>query len=204
MDETKNIQKRYNRYSYIYDIVECPCELFSFRNYRKKIISPLQGKVLEIGVGTGKNIPYYHKVDYTGIDFSTKMLAKAKKKYPKEKLLEMDAQELKFKDNSFDYVLTTFVLCSIPDPVKALKEMKRVLKKDGKIIMLEHVRSKNKLVALWQDIHNPLTKFLFGFNINRDTKQNIHKAGLILTKDQALAFGDVLRLFEAKKGDEHG
>ncbi|MSR86196.1 class I SAM-dependent methyltransferase [Candidatus Woesearchaeota archaeon] len=201
MNETEKIKKRYNRYSYIYDCTECPCELFSFQKYRKNIISSLGGKVLEVGVGTGKNIPYYNKVDYTGIDFSKNMLAKAKKKFPKAKLLYGDAQELEFKDNSFDYVITTFVLCSIPDPVKALKEMKRVVKKEGKIIMLEHVRSKNRLIALWQDIHNPITKFLFGFNINRDTKQNIHKAGLIMTKDQALALGDVLQLFEARKGD---
>lgn len=201
MNETQKIQKRYNRYSYIYDYVECPCELFSFKNYRKKILSDLKGKVLEVGVGTGKNIPYYNNVEYTGIDFSKNMLAKAKKKFPKTKLLQMDAQELEFKDSTFDYIITSFVLCSVPDPVKALKEMKRVIKKEGKIIMLEHVRSKNRIIALLQDIHNPLTRFFFGFNINRDTKHNIHKAGLVLTKDQALAFGDVLRLFEARKGD---
>ncbi len=201
--ETQKIKKRYDRYSYIYDCVECPCEIFSFKNYRKRILSEVQGKVLEIGVGTGKNLPYYNfnKIEYTGIDFSEKMLAKANKRFPKAKLLEMDAQELQFKDNSFDYIITTFVLCSIPDPVKALKEMRRVLKKEGKIIMLEHVRSKNKIVALWQDIHNPFTRFLFGFNINRDTKENIHKAGLVVKEDQSLAFGDVLRLFEAIKGD---
>ena len=200
--ETQKIKKRYDRYSYIYDCVECPCEIFSFKNYRKRILSEVQGKVLEIGVGTGKNLPYYNfnKIEYTGIDFSEKMLAKANKRFPKAKLLEMDAQELQFKDNSFDYIITTFVLCSIPDPVKALKEMRRVLKKEGKIIMLEHVRSKNKIVALWQDIHNPFTRFLFGFNINRDTKENIHKAGLVVKEDQSLAFGDVLRLFEAIKG----
>jgi len=200
--QTKKIQRRYNRYSYIYDVMECPCELFSFKNYRKKILSPLQGKILEIGVGTGKNLPYYNydRVDYIGIDFSPKMLAKAKKlDVPWAKLLGMDAQELKFKENSFDYIITTFVLCSIPDPVKALKEMKRVVKKDGKIIMLEHVRSENKFIGLLQDLHNPITKFFFGFNINRGTKENIHKAGLILIKDQKLAFRDVLRLFEARK-----
>lgn len=201
--ETEKIQKRYNRYSYVYDCMECPCEIFSFQKRREKMLSPLQGKVLEIGVGTGKNLSYYNyaKVDYTGIDFSEKMLAKAKKKnVPKAKLLYGDAQELEFKDSTFDYVITTFVLCSIPDPVKALKEMKRVVKKEGKIIMLEHVRSKNKAIAFVQEMLNPFTKFFFGFNINRDTKQNIHKAGLMLTKDQELAFKDVLRLFEARKG----
>lgn len=202
--ETQKIKRRYNRYSFIYDCIECPCEFLSFRKYRKNILSPIEGKVLEVGVGTGKNLDFYNydKVDYTGIDFSPKMLAKAKKKHiTKAKLIEMDAQKITFKENTFDYIITTFVLCSIPDPIKALQEMKRVLKKDGKILMLEHVRSANPFFAFLQDIHNPLTKFLFGFNINRNTKENIHKSGLILEKDTSLAFGDVLHLFEARKGD---
>lgn len=204
MNETTKIQRRYNRFASIYDWVESPIEKYLFSHLRKEIFKDLKGKVLEIGVGTGKNLQYYNfnKVDYTGIDFSKKMLAKAKKKnFPKAKLLEMDAQELNFKDNTFDYIITSFVLCSIPDPVKALREMKRVLKMEGKIIMLEHVRSKNKPIALWQDIHNPITKYFFGFNMNRKTKENIINAGLIMTKDQSLALGDVLRLFEARKGE---
>ncbi|MDP3728921.1 MAG: methyltransferase domain-containing protein [bacterium] len=204
MNETKKTQRRYDRFARVYDLFELPLERLSFAKIRRKTLSPLKGKVLEIGVGTGKNLPYYNweNIDYTGIDFSKKMLERAKRKnFPKAKMIYMDAQNIDFKENNFDYIVTTFVLCSIPDPIKALKEMQRLIKKDGKVIMIEHVRSKNFLLAFWQDIHNPLTKFFFGANINRDTKQNIEKAGLIITKDQALAFGDVLRLFEARKGD---
>ena len=170
----------------------------------------IEGKsVLDIGCGFGDIIPFISAkakhFEYTGIDFSKNMLEMAKRKnFPKAKMVYMDAQDMDFKENSFDYIVTTFVLCSIPDPVKALKEMQRVIKKEGKIIMVEHVRSKNPLLAFWQDIHNPLTKFFFGSNINRDTKGNIKKSGLHIIKEESLALGDIFRRFEAKKGDEHG
>ena len=111
----------------------------------------------------------------------------------------MDAQNLNFKDNSFDVVIDTFVLCSVPDPVKALKEMKRVLKKDGKIIIIEHILSKHKIIALWQHLHNPITKRLLGFNVNRDTKANIEKAGLKIINDEKLALFDIFRKFTCTK-----
>ncbi|HIH15313.1 MAG TPA: class I SAM-dependent methyltransferase [Nanoarchaeota archaeon] len=207
MTSTKNIQERYDRFARVYDFFEYPIERLFFARIRRETLSPLKGKVLEIGVGTGKNLPYYNwkNIEYTGIDFSKNMLEMAKRKnFSKAKMVYMDAQDMDFKENSFDYIVTTFVLCSIPDPVKALKEMQRVIKKEGKIIMVEHVRSKNPLLAFWQDIHNPLTKFFFGSNINRDTKGNIKKSGLHIIKEESLALGDIFRRFEAKKGDEHG
>ena len=92
----------------------------------------------------------------------------------------MDAENMKFRNNSFDTVLCTFILCSVPNPVKALKEMRRVCKPNGRIIMVEHVLSKNWLIALWQKLHNPITRWLVGININRDTAGNIRKAGIRL------------------------
>jgi len=90
-------------------------------------------------------------------------------------------------------------LCSVPDPVKALKEMKRVCKKNGKIIMIEHMLSKHKLIAFFEHLHNPITRFLFGFNVNRKTDENVKKAGLKIKKIQNMAFFDVFRKIEAKK-----
>ena len=115
------------------------------------------------------------------------------------RLMEMDAQNLKFKDNSFDYIICTFVLCSVPDPVKTLKEMKRVVKPNGKILMIEHMLSKNKLIAFYEHIHNPITRFLFGFNVNRKTDENVEKAGLKIRKMQNMALFDVFRKIEAEK-----
>ena len=119
------------------------------------------------------------------------------------KLLQMDAQDLKFKENTFDYVLCTFVLCSVPNPVKTLKEMKRVLKPKGEIIMLEHVLSKNKLIRLYQDIHNPFTKFLFSCNVNRNTIENIKKANLKIKTEKNLALKDVFKFIICKKNQKY-
>ena len=202
--ETIKIQKRYNRYARFYDISEFLVEIRLFHRLRRETLGNIEGKILEIGVGTGKNLSYYNSnVEITAIDFSQKMLEKAKERAKNldinAKFYLMDAQSLKFKDNSFDYVIGTFVLCSIPDPVKAASEMKRVVKKNGKIILVEHVLSKYWPIALWENIHNPVTKRLFGFNVNRDTKQNIIKSGLHVNKDERLAFFDVFRRFTCTK-----
>jgi len=201
---TLKTQKRYNRFARFYDSMEVLVEKRLFKRLREETINKLTGNILEIGVGTGKNLPHYNtKANVTGIDLSPKMLEKAKEKLKKLNkkfnLLQMDAQNLKFKDNSFDYVVGSFVLCSIPDPIKALKEIKRVSKPKGKIIFIEHVLSKHKLIALWEQIHNPITSRLFGFNVNRDTKKNILSSGINIESDEYLAFFDVFRKFTCSK-----
>lgn len=199
------IKKRYDRYAFFYDLLEFFPEKFFFAKYRKMIIPTLKGSILEIGVGTGKNLPYYlDKAEVTAIDFSEKMLGKARNKLKqlnKENitLQVADVQTLPFPDNSFDFVVATFVFCSVPDPIKGFNEIKRVLKKDGKAIFLEHVKSKNKIKGRIQELLNPLTVGVFGFNINRETWSNITKGGLKIIKDDNLAMDDVIRLFECEK-----
>jgi ubiquinone/menaquinone biosynthesis C-methylase UbiE len=203
--ELKKVKKRYDRFSTFYDASEAIIEKGLFGKWRMRTISNLTGKVLEVGVGTGKNLPYYsNKVDLTAIDISPGMLKKAKMKSRKLSLNIdfhlMDAQNLDFKDESFDYIVSTFVLCSVPDPVIALKEMIRVLKPDGKILTLDHVLSKNKIIAMWEKVHNPITVRLFGFNVNRDTLDNMRRAGLEV-KDENIAFFDVFKRFTCTKGN---
>ena len=96
------------------------------------------------------------------------MLEKARKKAADMKnvsLLLMDAENLEFPDNSFDYVVITFVLCSIPDPVKALKEVRRVLKPSGEMIAIEYVRSSNRLISWFEDLVNPVICSFSGDNM---------------------------------------
>jgi len=178
---TKNkIQKRYNRIAYLYDIMESPMET-GFSKWRKELLNQASGKTLEVGIGTGKNISYYpDDISLTGIDFSERMIEIAKKK-AKDKdnvwLQVMDAEYMQFKDNMFDTVVTSCVYCSVPDPVKGLKEMKRVCKPGGKILMLEHVRSNRKMLGKAMDILNPIPLNIYGANINRRTYENLLKAG---------------------------
>lgn len=205
MDKTFKIQKKYNRNAIVYDLIEFPVEKVLYSKWRKKYFSNLIGKVLDVGIGTGKNINYYNnEAEVTGIDFSKKMLEKAKRKLKKSgrkniSLKLMDVENLKFRDNSFDYVITSSVFCSVPNPIEGLKEIKRVLKPNGKLIMVEHVLSKNKIIAFFENLFNPMVKFLTGVNINRTTRQNIEKSGMVVKKEKTLALIDIFRLFVAKK-----
>lgn len=181
-DHTEKIRRRYDRVSAIYDIFESPMELMALKKWRLEVMKELNGKVLEVGVGTGKNIEYYPEgLDITAIDFSEKMLAKAKDKAErlgkKVDLRHMDVQKLEFPDQTFDTIFTTCVFCSVPDPIKGLKEMGRVCKPKGKIIMIEHVRSESAVLGLVMDLFNPLVVNLYGANINRRTVENVYKAG---------------------------
>ncbi|MDW7733491.1 MAG: class I SAM-dependent methyltransferase [Methanolobus sp.] len=197
-----SIISKYNRFSYVYDLMEIPVEHIRYAKWRKEFLSGLSGKVLEIGVGTGKNLQYYpDDCEVIAIDISEKMLSHAKKRLEGRNnisLFVMDAENLAFKDNTFDYVITTFVLCSIPDPVKSLKEMRRVCKPDGEVINVEHMRSNNRLISLTEDIFNPVTRGLTGVNINRETVENVKKAGLNVVEVRNLALKDVFRLIRSK------
>ncbi|MDK2800898.1 MAG: hypothetical protein PWQ70_2517 [Clostridiales bacterium] len=179
---TETIRKRYDRVAGIYDLLEQHMENKGMAEWRKAIVKELSGKVLEVGVGTGKNILYYPEgIEITGIDFSDKMLAKARKRAQElnknVRLLQMDAQNMKFEDNTFDTVFASCVFCSVPDPIKGLKEIRRVCKNNGKVILLEHVRSEKKVLGILMDLFNPLVVGTYGANINRRTIENVTKAG---------------------------
>lgn len=194
---SEKIRKRYNRASKFYDILESPMEMMSLKEWRINLMKELKGKVLEVGVGTGKNIEYYpDNVDITAIDFSEKMLEKAREKAQKYNkqvtLLQMDAQDMDFQDSTFDMVFTTCVYCSVPDPIKGLKEMRRVCKPNGKIIMIEHVRSEKKILGLIMDILNPIVVNTYGANINRKTVQNVYNAGFGSIKVKDL-YSDIVK-----------
>ncbi|MBW6470790.1 MAG: class I SAM-dependent methyltransferase [Methanosarcinaceae archaeon] len=197
-----SIISKYDRISLIYDMMEAPVEHFLFRKWRRAMLSDLHGVVLEVGAGTGKIFEYYPRdCNMTAIDISPKMLEHAKKRaegLDNISLMVMDAEKLTFADNSFDYVVTTFVLCSIPDPVAALREMRRVCRPDGVVINLEHMRSSNWILTFVENILNPIFMFFMGVNLNRKTVKNIRKAGLSVVEEKHLALKDVFRLIRSK------
>jgi ubiquinone/menaquinone biosynthesis C-methylase UbiE len=200
---TEVIRKRYNRTARFYNIMENMMDKSGMNSWRKAVWNEARGKVLEVGVGAGKNMEYYTEdIEVTAIDFSEKMLEKAsnrsKELSKKVDLRLMDVQALQFPDEYFDTVITTCVFCSVPDPVKGLTEIRRVCKKDGKIIMLEHVRSKKILIGKLMDILNPVVVRIIGANINRNTVDNLKRAGLNVEFEKDLMM-DIVKHLECKK-----
>jgi ubiquinone/menaquinone biosynthesis C-methylase UbiE len=200
----KTTQRRYDRQARGYDLKDAPMELFA-RALRRRLWAKIGGgRVLEVGVGTGRNLPYHPpESGVTAIDISPKLLAKAASKARKNgRLLElalMDAQGLAFGDGSFDSAAATFVFCSVPDPLVGLAEVRRVLKPGGRFLLLEHVRLKNRILGWLMDRLNPIAVRLSGANINRDTVGNVAKAGFeVVAVDSHM--GGLVKLIEARKG----
>lgn len=170
--------------------------------HRAELVSRLKGVVLEVGVGTGSNLPFYPSgSNVTGIDFSPRMLSfangRAKSSPANVRLMQMDAQHLQFADNTFDTVISTCVFCSVPDPIQGLKEIRRVLKPGGRLLMLEHMLSDHLPIALMLHALNPLTVRMVGANVNRKTMTNLHTAGFVIDDVRNVAMFDVLRQIEA-------
>jgi len=198
---SKRISRRYDRLAFFYDFMEAPIEKSRFASWRKRLTDRITGdRVLEAGVGTGKNLPYYPSgVHVTAIDFSAKMLNRARKVAADLRqevdLLEMDVQFLAFPDNSFDTVFATFVFCSVPDPVRGLRELRRVCRPGGRLILLEHMRPENPFPGILFDFINPMVVRMMGANINRRTMDNIHKAGWKVQLMENLS-SDIVRWIE--------
>ncbi|WP_102335357.1 class I SAM-dependent methyltransferase [Salimicrobium jeotgali] len=201
MSRTEDIKKRYDRVSGVFDMMDHMIK----DKWRKDLLKDLDGSVLEIGVGTGANLPFYPETaEVTGIDFSRKMLKKAEEKTASLPgsitLREMDAENLDFPDDSFDYVVSTCVFCSVPDPVRGLREINRVVKPEGKVLLLEHMRSDTEWVGKMMDVLNPVGLHIVGANINRKTMANIQKAGLRVEEEELL-FSTIMRKLVLTSGD---
>lgn len=163
------------------------------------------GKVLEVGVGTGKNIPYYDidSLELTAIDFSGGMLDIAKKKksqfgWESLELIEMDVEDLKFDDESFDTIVNTFVFCTVPNPKQGLKEIYRVLKPGGKAIFVEHMKSQNSLLNLFLKFMNYFSSRFLGTSMLRETQKSIEEAGFKIVSTE-YRFFDIVRVIVASK-----
>jgi ubiquinone/menaquinone biosynthesis C-methylase UbiE len=156
-----------------------------FRQLRSALLKDVQGEVLEIGSGTGLNLPHYPRgiASLSIVEpahFLPRRLAErtASVSFPVHSH-HVTAESLPFRRQQFDVVVSTWTICTIPDPVKALREVRRVLKPGGIFLFLEHGRSEDKRVAAWQDRLNPIQNIIgCGCNLNRRIDQLIEESGL--------------------------
>jgi len=202
-EATSLTQKRYDRQAGLFDFWEAPIEALAFKRLRKRLWSEVHGgRILEVGVGTGKNLPYHPEGSRSlAVDLSPRMLRRAARKAGRlgrdVDLVLADAQRLPFRDGAFDAAAATFVFCSVPDPVLGLREVRRVVRQDGGLHLLEHVRSRNPIAGKLMDWTNPLWVRVSGANINRNTVGNVERAGFELESVESRGFG-ILRLIRAE------
>ncbi len=202
--EHEKTKHRYNRIAPFFDSLSAVAEGLFIKQWREILWRKIEGQhILEVGVGTGKNFPFYPaNTQITAIDFSEKMLLLAEKKKHRKNISValdlMDVQSLCYADNSFDTVIATFVFCSVPHPVKGLQELYRVCKPGGQVLLLEHVLSDNPIMASMMQIMNPLISAVCGGNINRQTVKVIQSCGFEKVRLDP-ASGNMIKLIQAIK-----
>lgn len=167
-------------------IVNFVCGLHSIAEERRKVVPQAEGTVLEVGFGSGLNLPHYDAARVTeviGVDPGREILALGEARRRASpvpvRILEAPAEAIPLPDAVADTAVLTFTLCTVDDPARVLAEIKRVLKPGGRMLFLEHGRAPDEKVARWQDRINPLwRKIGCGCNLNRDTLALLGAAGL--------------------------
>jgi ubiquinone/menaquinone biosynthesis C-methylase UbiE len=168
----------------IYDTVLSATEKAGLGAHRKKLLSSAAGRVIEIGAGTGANLPFYSDAvsDLVLCEPAEPMARRLERKLASfgrpVRVVGAPAENLPFDNASIDVAVSTLVLCSVEDPRRALSELYRVLKPGGRLLFIEHVRAEEPRLAHWQDRLNFLNKRIGqGCNCNRDTVSEIAAAG---------------------------
>lgn len=165
--------------------LNCACGSNPVSRQRQKVVPLVEGKVLEVGIGSGLNLPFYDKSkidELWGLDPSEELSDMARKLADRENIvvnfISSGAEEIPLPDSYFDSVLITYTMCTIPEVARANKEIKRVLKRGGKLIFCEHGEAPDENIRKWQKRINPFWgKLAGGCNINRKIPSLIQNAG---------------------------
>ncbi len=196
--------ERYQRIAPFYDLLDLPFEYRRYRRIRPLLFAGLSGRILDAGVGTGRNFPFYPRsATITGIDLSPAMLARAERRRAEANaditLRRMDVTRLDFPDRSFDAAVATFLFCVLPDElqVPALREIGRVVRTGGTIRLLEYTRPRGRfrraLTRLWE----PWVGWAYGAGFDRRTQEHIPQAGLELVEAR-FVYDDLIKLITAR------
>jgi ubiquinone/menaquinone biosynthesis C-methylase UbiE len=183
-------------------------DIFSFGDdqrlgpHKRRLFAKMRGANLMVASGTGNDFKFFPPgQSVIAIDISPKMLERAALKiaaYPGTiELRQMDVTQLQFPDNTFDTVVTVCTFCSVPRPIAGLRELYRVLKPGGQILMFEHVRSRIGPLGIFLDLMTPLSRRL-GPELNRDTVGNVQKAGFRIRREENV-YLDIIKIIEGVK-----
>lgn len=203
---TEHLRRLWNRYAPRYDRDIGFLERLQFAGGREWVCSQATGAVLEVAIGTGRNLPFYPpEARLTGIDLSPAMLDLARGRAAELgreiEIREGDAEELPFPDASFDTVVCTLGLCGIPDDRAAISEMHRVLRPGGTLLLLDHIVSHHRLIHLGQWLLEKLTLRMLGDYMTRRPLPLVQEAGFAVQRRQRLKAGTVERLAATKPTD---
>ncbi len=174
------------------------------RDNRSWACTRATGDTLEVAVGTGLNLPFYGPdVRLTAIDLSPAMLEIARKRAAElgshADIREGDAHELPFEDGSFDSVVCTLSLCNIPDPERAVSEMKRVLRTGGRLILVDHIRSESKIVFAFQKLIELISKRVDGDHMTRRPREHVERHGFEIEEAERFKWGGIVERIHAKR-----
>jgi ubiquinone/menaquinone biosynthesis C-methylase UbiE len=191
---------RYTRVARFYDLLDLPFEYRRYRPIRRILFRGVHGAVLDAGVGTGRNMPFYPGGgEVVGIDLSAQMLARARKRGEslgvEAELREMDVCATDFPDDRFDFVIATFLFCVLEedDQLPALSELRRVCKPGGEIRILEYTYSTRPLKRFVMRLWAPWVRLMYGAAFDRHTERYAKAAGLRLVEER-FVFEDIIKL----------
>lgn len=199
IDETRRQQRAWRKHAASYDRTVERAERTMLDGSREWVAARARGRVLEVAVGTGRNLPYYSRdVSLVGIDLSPEMLAIARTRAAEVRvdadLRQGDAEALPFEDSSFDTVVCALALCSIPRPQVALGEMARVVVPGGSVVLVDHTRSDRAIVFAGQWLMERFTIPIEGEHLTRRHRAEVEAAGLEVVEHQRLRSGAVERI----------
>lgn len=196
---------RYASIARFYDLLDLPFEFGRYRPLRRELFQGLSGRILDAGVGTGRNAPFYPKsAEVVGIDISEEMLARAARRSRRLRvpvaLAAMDALRTGFPDASFDSVVATFLFCVLDEShqLPALLELRRICRRDGEIHILEYAYSSDPLRRFVMTLWAPWVRFAYGAGFDRNTESYVADAGLVLASKRWL-FRDIIKLLTLKR-----